>query len=441
MEEHTLQIYQFARQREEHKMLPNYLLLTSEFIYYYLISKQLLHETLKPNKNDLIFLIGYLLLPSYATSPFLTILRYLLFFVYSLYLCRKVILEAFILYELTISLLLCCQLIFFLIFANFNLSMQSLAIELLGNASALVLTFLLLLLPKFNTLYFKIMHAALPYHILFLNTFSILLVCIQVGKINPKILISNTVFIVFFLLFLITANACTLYYDICLNLQEQKLTSYKKNLPIYEALIHEIRANQHEYSNRIQNLQSLTTIFTNYTDLCNAINKNTIEYVKPLHAYPLLQINMPLLAAALYRQFTIAEKKQIQIQFDVITENLKSSISESLLTDLCCILVQNAIEACSKTDNIYIRLSSDEQHTTFEIRNSVPKQLSNEEIHLFFKRNYTTKTDTISQIKQKQPHGYGLYYLHTVTLKNKGRIRADCIKHNNHYWLIFRLII
>ena len=75
-----------------------------------------------------------------------------------------------------------------------------------------------------------------------------------------------------------------------------------------------------------------------------------------MHAYPLLQIDKPLLAATLYNLSCQAEKKDIGIQF--------------------------------------------------EIRNPVPKFISSDEITNFFKNGYTTKA--LIEKRDNVPHGAGL---------------------------------
>lgn len=271
---------------------------------------------------------------------------------------------------------------------------------------------------------------------LFLNTYFIFLIGIVVYKTKPDFLVTNMGFILFIMLFLIGMNACILYYDSIIRLKEQELTLYKKNLPIYETLIEEIRANQHEYSNRIQNIQNLAQICPDYESLRRELNKSTTEYAKPLHAYPLLRINMPLLASALYRQYTIAEKQNITITFDIINANLQTSVSEQLFSDLACILTQNAIEACHAGDNIYIHMMSEQGTLQFEIRNPVPKLYDSKEIQIFFNQNYSSKSNPK---EGETPHGFGLYYLHKMVLKHKGTISTICTEHNGTYWMVFRL--
>ena len=222
-----------------------------------------------------------------------------------------------------------------------------------------------------------------------------------------------------------------------MNIQQQQLIFYKKNQTIYANLIEDIRANQHEYSNRLQHLEHLPLVCKDYDSLRAALGNYTKQYKKTIQAYPLLRINMPLLAASLYSLYTQAETKGITIQFDVVSEILHSSVPEYELTDYLCILTQNAIEACKPGDIIYVFMESDDQHVHFTIRNPSRVSYSPSEISNFFKKGYTTKQDVDSNLK----HGFGLYTLSHNIKKRHGILFADCIEFDEIYWIIFKMIL
>ena len=64
-----------------------------------------------------------------------------------------------------------------------------------------------------------------------------------------------------------------LYYDQQLFQKQQELLSYQKELPVYQSLVDSIRANQHEFSNRLQYIQNLPRVCKDYESLCQAIKK------------------------------------------------------------------------------------------------------------------------------------------------------------------------
>ena len=93
-----------------------------------------------------------------------------------------------------------------------------------------------------------------------------------------------------------------------------------------------------------------------------------------------------------------------------------------MLTDLSCILLQNAIDASYPKDNIYVNIKSDNKFTEIEIRNPVLKYYSPEETNKFFTYGYSSKnTDNTAS------HGMGLYYLKKEILKyNDSDLYVDC---------------
>ena len=170
--------------------------------------------------------------------------------------------------------------------------------------------------------------------------------------------------------------------------------------------------------------------------------------------YPLLQINMPLLAASLYSMASHAQEKGIALQFDIVNAVLESHAPEHELTDYITILTQNAIEACKAGDTIYALLDSKDGAVRYEIRNPVPAMISPEEIGNFFKRGYSTKqtqADSDAASKRADSAAYGqaddkrglglYYYLQTNVTKSGGSVGADCVCYEDSYFIIFRLTL
>ena len=317
---------------------------------------------------------------------------------------------------------------------RFNTTLES----LLGNLVTLIFVLLLFCIKPIKDFYFKVLHSALPYRLMLINTYLTVVFTILVFKLWPTQLYTN-IGIVFITLFLALTNICLLYYDQKMYAQNQEILSYQKNLPIYESLINEIRGTQHEYSNRIQNLQALAQTCKDYESLQTALEQYTQSYSKPLHAYPLLQINMPLLAATLYNLASRSEQQEISVHFDIASKLLYSQATETQLADFASALTQNAIEACVPGDHIYVYLLSENNKVKFEIRNPVKCFYSPQDISKFFQKDFTTKENILKA--DTVPHGLGLYNLLKQVTKLQGKVGGDCIQYEDKYWIIFRLHI
>lgn len=409
-----------------------------EFLCLYLLGKRISRQSLIPTKTDIIFCLLYLLFvgsPSDAPSAYLLFISQTILICYFLYSFSSTIVNKLLLYTLSFAILTCIQFFLIIILGLFNISFPEIYNDLMGNLCTILLLFLLLFFPWYK-IYCRIIHSALPYRIIILNTYFIFFSLLFIAKIDTQILFQTPLFLLCLLTLLLAANFCILFYEQRISQQEQKLRSFEQNQPIYASLINDIRANQHEYSNRLQHLENLPIICKDYDSLCKALSSYTQSYKKPIHAYPLLRINMPLLAASLYNLYCQAATLQITIQFDVITEQLHSVIPEYELTDYFCILTQNAIEACTSGDTIYIHISSKDNKIKFIIRNPTSKLYTMEEINTFFHKGYSTKNND-----NNKEHGYGLYHLVTNIKKKNGTISADCIPYDNISWIVFELEI
>ena len=422
----------------------NTLLITfSEFLCIYFIVRKQIHQNLLPKAEDMFSFLCILLIIGEASAdfPFLSWLLGQLIYLTYIWLVykRKNPVSGVLLFAVTYILVAMLQFVAAAIMSILPFSIPEAALPYVGNLLTLLLAVLLHLIPPVTNLYARISHAAKAYRFIMINTYIILFIIMLVLKLNPTDLFSNTSVILSAVLFLVAANACILFYDQKLSAQNQELVSYQKNLPIYKSLIDDIRASQHEYSNRLQSLRFLTETCKDYEELKGALCKYTEEAAHPLHAYPLLLIDKPLLAASLYNLALRAEEVPVTIQFDVVAHRLQSHASESVVADLTCILLQNAIEACKPGDSIYVHLSSNDGRTRFEVRNPSAVHYSANEINKFFRKDYSTKKDRSKE--DGLTHGLGLHHLLKEVQKYDGTIGADCILFHEVEWVVFCLTI
>ena len=429
-----------------------------EFFSAYYIARTYIHKSYKPQIKDFVPYFAILIAYFVAHGQMGVGLWCFAQIVYMIYLCsliRETPLNRFMLFCLVhcsmlvlegftaIPLLFCMKM-----FAPSDTQMTFLA-----NFLILFITVLVFHIPFVKGLYDKIRQGRTPVRFILLNSYMILLFALLFNKLHP----GNTyqAYVVFFCLglFLLALNLWLLYYDQRTRLQQQEIDSYQKNMPIYDSLIHEIRANQHEYVNRLQSLANLPVMYKDYDALSKALQSYSQEFANPMANYPLLQINMPLLAASLYSMASHAQEKGITLQFDIVNAVLKSHTPEHELTDYITILTQNAIEACKEDDTVYALLDSKGGTVRYEIRNPVPAMISPEEIGNFFKRGYSTKqtqagsdaaskrTDSAAYKQAGDKRGLGLYYFPTNLIKAGGSIGADCVDYDGTYYMIFRLMV
>ena len=416
------------------------------------------HRSLRLRFSDFILYLSMiltLLLFSSDHPVFMWVFGLLLYLVYIFVTVEDTALNRFLLFMLTHGsiFLLQCILLGIMYFIFRIEAFNGTGISLLGNFLTFVSAAAFFQLPFAKHLFDYVKQASYLLRILTLNTYLVILFCLAFFKIYPQQIYEILSLVITLLTLLAAINIWILYYDQRTRLQQQEINSYQKNMPIYDSLIQEIRANQHEYANHLQSLANLSVMYKDYDSLSRALQSYSLEFSNPMANYPLLQINMPLLAASLYSMASHAQEKGIALQFDIVNAVLQSHAPEHELTDYITILTQNAIEACKAGDTVYALLDSKDGAVRYEIRNPVPSMISPEEIGNFFKRGYSTKqtqsgsdaasgrADSAASKQAGDKRGLGLYYLQTNVTKSGGSVGADCVCYEGSYFIIFRLIL
>lgn len=410
-----------------------------EFICFYIVFQSFLANSLVPQKEDMIAVLSILLILSFIPKEdtiFIWGVGQFLYLLYALYKSHFAMFHGILLFLLTEGLLIGSQIIIAMILSAAHICIYGNYSDIIGNILTFVFLCLLFRFSIIKTLYSRIITSALAYRLILVNSFFILTAILIVWKQTPSDLFTTITYSSLIILFLISMNIAVLYYDKLSMQQKKELQSYENSLLLYKDLITEIQANQHEYSHRLQTLQNLPLLYHDYVSLCNALATHAEEYSKPLHIYPLLQLDMPLPVAALYHQFCIAEKQNISIQFDVTALNLHTSVPQQDLTDYVCILMQNAIEACSNGDNIYVNITQSNKYISFEIRNPITHNYTPNELQQLFQKGYSTKSCGNSKSNSR---GLGLYYLLKKATKHDIRVQTNCIVNNSKNWIIFKL--
>lgn len=361
-----------------------------EFFIAYYITKTYLHKSYKPQFKDFVT-CGCLLLVCILIPDHKGILTWACAHViYLTYVCTQQkrseasMQDRYLLFCLIHNSMLIIEGVFSIPLTLLLrlIPMPELLFMLIANITLTVLTPALFLVPALRNMYDRIRYAALPFRLLLINSYMVLLFLLLSFKLNLLTLYKDEISAIIYCctaLFLVAINLWLLYYDQRTRLQQQAINSYHKNMPLYDSLIQEIRANQHEYVNHLQSLANLPVMYKDYESLSKALQSYAQEFSNPMADYPLLQINMPLLAASLYNLSILAREKGITLQFDIAATTLKSHIPEHELTDYITALTQNAIDACKEGDTIYIRLDSKDGSVRFEIRNpsysTIPSQI------------------------------------------------------------------
>ena len=412
-----------------------------EYNLFCIIFHKFLDIPLKPQRKEIIIGIIYILLCGKLTNMvvFSSLLWQFLLLINCISYKKHTIVDRILLYIFSYATSGLAQILLVFILSIAHITYNDIYMPIIGNLATTFIVLLLLYLTPYSKLYNLLIHAAFGYKLLFINSYIIITSILLFVKLQTHQFYENIIYSIMILSLIITFNVCILYYDQRLKTERQQIDVYRKNLPVYQTLISDIRASQHEFSNRLQTLENLPFVCKDYNSLHNALLKNTADYKLPLRAYPLLQLNTPLLAATLYSLYKKSLNNDLIVLFDIATTQITSNTPEYILSDLVGILMQNAIDASNSGETIYVQINSENKKFNFEIRNSVNKFFTPDEISNFFQKGFSTKKHHTKE--DGLNHGLGLHYLLQQIQIYKGNITADCINFEHKFWLIFTLEI
>lgn len=190
---------------------------------------------------------------------------------------------------------------------------------------------------------------------------------------------------------------------------ENEIKTYQMYIKPLEELVKEIRARQHEFDNHMNAILNMHYTIDNYEGLVAAQSKYIREmYIDDSRKLTvLLKIRDKILAGFLYSKIKSA-KSYINVDIQVKSLDIISSVSEHGIIEIIGTLVDNAFEACTEELNeVNMVLDSSEDKLIFEISNKV-EELTFEEISHFFDKGYSTKEPKMSGGFSSK-HGVGLY--------------------------------
>ena len=206
---------------------------------------------------------------------------------------------------------------------------------------------------------------------------------------------------------------------------ENEIRSYQMYIKPLEELVREIRARQHEFDNHMNAILNMHYMIDNYDELVKAQS----EYIEELYTedsrqlIALLKISDKILAGFLYSKI-LSAKPYINIDLEVKSLDIISSISEHSLIEIIGTLVDNAFEAATEElSNVKMVLAASHHKIVFEISNET-KNLTLEQVSKFFDKNYSTKnSEKTSKFDGK--HGVGLYNARRLSHKYGGDLTVS----------------
>ena len=203
-------------------------------------------------------------------------------------------------------------------------------------------------------------------------------------------------------------------------------------LPMVEELVESVRARQHEYNNRMMAISAAMMTSETLEEAKIKVAELAGQVSLEATDRELLKCDSKVLCGMLFGKVKQAQLHHIQLQISIAGSFLHRSLSESDWIDLLGILLDNALEAASANDLVFLRAAEEEGALCLLVSNPCPP-MSWTEMAQMFRRGWSTKSE--------QGRGYGLFNVRRMVEQHGGKIIVKNEEKNGQNYLTIGALV
>ncbi len=200
-----------------------------------------------------------------------------------------------------------------------------------------------------------------------------------------------------------------------------ELEGLLRELDSVDALTEALRAQQHEFSNRMHTVAGLIELGDRETAIGYAldVSADTAARAEAIRA----RVEAPEIAALLIAKTTVAAERGVVLELSEDSRLAETPINVNTVISIVGNLIDNAIDAAPggpEPSNVTVRLTSCEERVMIEVSDTgpgVPKELGAQ----IFTDGFTTKPP-----EGRGHRGIGLALVHRLVSRAGGTITVDC---------------
>ncbi|MEK4024703.1 sensor histidine kinase [Sporosarcina sp. FSL W7-1283] len=191
-----------------------------------------------------------------------------------------------------------------------------------------------------------------------------------------------------------------------------RILATEKYLPIIDELVLEVRARQHEFSNKMLAISSILETANTLEEAKHEITRYTGNVKMLSHQQQLLTMDHKIVAGFLYTKVKRAEQMGIQVVIDNSISLHEMACEDVDLIEVLGILLDNAFDASQSGDTVYVTLKQEENQYMLQVSNPSP-YISNDHFLKMFDIGFSTK---------KGMRGFGLHNVQQIAKQYKAHI-------------------
>lgn len=203
-------------------------------------------------------------------------------------------------------------------------------------------------------------------------------------------------------------------------------------LPMVEELVESVRARQHEYNNRMMAISAAMVTSETLEEAKIKVAELVGQVSLEATDRELLKCDSKVLCGMLFGKVKQAQLHRIQLQISITGSFLHRSLSESDWVDLLGILLDNALEASSAGDLVFLQAAEEDGALCLLVSNPCPP-MSRTEMAQMFRRGWSTKAE--------QGRGYGLFNVRRMVEQHGGKIIVKNEEKNGQNYLTIGALV
>ena len=267
---------------------------------------------------------------------------------------------------------------------------------------------------------------------LILNIFAILFSILLYRYMDMEGVLKDIIVVATLSMAIIYINFFLMNNGIKNQIEDQKLLTLEKYLPIIDELMGEIRSKQHEFDNHIQALNMITVTSEDYETIITSMKK----YMKDIDSFQdttnLIKLDNKILAGFLYSKLKKSQDMNIKFFIDIKDLGFKTNLKDYELIEVIGNLIDNAFETGVIDNIVFLKLKGEKDMSVIEVRNK-HSYLDNDTINKIMRVGYSTKL--------KDGRGYGLPNMKKIITQHAGRIEVSNESISDENFLVFRILL